>query len=71
MKYITVELQTMKDGSVANLTTVWDTRAKAEGAFHTVLAAAAQSELPAHSCTMLDSEGNIMNWQCYKKEQAE
>lgn len=68
MKYVTVELQTSADGSVANLTTVWDTRAKAEGAFHTILAAAAQSGLPAHSCTMLDSEGQIMNWQCYRAE---
>lgn len=68
MKYVTVELQTSADGSVANLTTVWDTRAKAESAFHTILAAAAQSGLPAHSCTMLDSEGQIMNWQCYRAE---
>lgn len=69
MKYVTVELQTSADGSVANLTTVWDTRAQAESAFHTVLAAAAQSGLPAHSCTMLDSEGQIMNWQCYRAEE--
>lgn len=69
MKYVTVELQTSADGSVANITTVWDTRAKAEGAFHTILAAAAQSGLPAHSCTMLDSEGQIMNWQCYRAEE--
>lgn len=69
MKYVTVELQTSADGSVANLTTVWDTRAQAESAFHTILAAAAQSGLPAHSCTMLDSEGQIMNWQCYRAEE--
>ena len=37
----------------------------------TVLAAAAQSGLPAHSCTLLDSEGNIMNWQCYRAETEE
>ena len=71
MKYVTVELQTSKDGKVANLTSVWDTRAKAEGAFHTVLAAAAQSDLPAHACVLLDSEGNVMNWQCYKRESEE
>lgn len=71
MKYVTVELQTAEDGKVANLTSVWDTRAKAEGAFHTVLAAAAQSDLPAHACVLLDSEGNIMNWQCYKRESEE
>lgn len=70
MKFVTVELQTMDDGSVANLTTVWDTRAQAEGAFHTILAAAAQSGLPAHSCTLLDGEGQVVNWQCYKKEES-
>ncbi len=68
MKYVTVELQTMEGGAVANLTTVWDTRAEAEGAFHTILAAAAKSGLPAHACTLLDSEGHMLDWQCYRKE---
>lgn len=71
MKYVTVELQTLGDGSVANLTSVWDTRAEAESAFHTILAAAAQNALPAHSCTLLDSKGNMLDWRCYGKETEE
>lgn len=71
MKFVTVELQTMEDGAVANLTTVWDTRAQAEGAFHTILAAAAQSGLPAHACTLLDGEGHTLDWRCYFKETEE
>ena len=68
MKYVTIELQTAADGTVSNLTTVWSTRSEAESAFHTILAAAAQSGLSAHSCTMLDSEGHAINWQCYKSD---
>lgn len=67
MQYVTVELQTADDGSVANLTTVWDTLPKAESAFHTILAAAAQSSLAAHSCTLLDGDGQVMDWRCYRR----
>lgn len=69
MKYVTVELQTTADGSVANLTTVWNTRSEAEGAYHTILAAAAQSGLPSHACTLLDSEGVLLSRQVYKQDE--
>lgn len=68
MKYVTIELQTAPDGSVAGITSVWDTRAEAEGAFHTVLAAAAGSGLPAHACTLIDGEGRTLDWRCYGGE---
>lgn len=70
MKYVTVELQTMQDGTVANITTCHDTRAKAESAYHTVLAAAAQSGLPAHACVLLDSDGNWLAGQCYGTDES-
>ena len=66
MKYLTIEIQTASDGSVANLTTVHETRATAESAFYSVLAAAAISTLPVHGCVLIDSEGQLLNTACYK-----
>lgn len=65
MKYLTVEIQTTVDGSVAQITAVHQTEAEAASAYHTVLAAAALSSLPAHGCVLLDSSGRLVASQCY------
>lgn len=41
-------------------------RLKAESKYHQVLAAAAISELPQHSATLLTSDGRCVMNQCYK-----
>lgn len=41
-------------------------RLKAEAKYHEVLAAAAVSELPQHSATLLTSDGRAVMNQCYK-----
>lgn len=41
-------------------------RLKAEAKYHEVLAAAAVSELPSHSATILSSDGRLIATQCYK-----
>lgn len=41
-------------------------RLKAESKYHEVLAAAAISELPQHSATLLTSDGRAIANQCYK-----
>ena len=41
-------------------------RLKAESKYHQVLAAAAVSELPQHSATLLTSDGRAIMNQCYK-----
>lgn len=41
-------------------------RLKAEAKYHEVLAAAAISELPQHSATLLTSDGRTIMNQCYK-----
>lgn len=66
MKYIVVELQTMADGSVANLVTQHDNRDQAESKFHTVLAAAAVSAMPEHSAVLLTSTGITLDSRCYE-----
>ena len=41
-------------------------RLKAESKYHEVLAAAAVSQLPQHSATLLTSDGRAIMNQCYK-----
>ena len=41
-------------------------RLKAESTFHTILAAAAISELQSHSATLLTSDGRAIMNQCYR-----
>lgn len=41
-------------------------RLKAEAKYHEVLAAAAVSELPQHSATLLTSDGRAVMNQCYR-----
>ena len=41
-------------------------RLKAEAKYHEVLAAAAISELPQHSATLLTADGRAVMNQCYK-----
>ena len=67
MKYIVIELQTSGD-SVANIVTSFDTLAQAESKYHSVLAAAAVSQLDAHSASLLTSDGYCMEYRCYHKE---
>ena len=43
-------------------------RLKAEAKYHEVLAAAAVSELPQHSATLLTSDGRAVMSQCYRHE---
>ena len=43
-------------------------RLKAESKYHEVLAAAAVSELPQHSATLLTSDGRCVMNQCYRHE---
>ena len=43
-------------------------RLKAEAKYHEVLAAAAVSELPQHSASLLTSDGRCIMNQCYRHE---
>lgn len=46
-------------------------RLKAESKYHEVLAAAAISQLPSHSATLLTSDGRAIMNQCYRHETAQ
>lgn len=65
MNYVVVELQT-NDGVTANIVTSHDSLASAESKFHTVLAAAAISNVEEHAAVLLTSEGFRVDSKCYK-----
>lgn len=64
--FIVIELQKNKDGHVANIVTEHATQPEAESKYHSVLAAAAVSELPCHSAVLVSEEGFPLMHQCYK-----
>ena len=64
-KYIVLEIQTNANGTVGNLVTAYDDRNAAESAYHSVLAAAALSDLPVHACVLMTNSGYIINAERY------
>ena len=70
-QYYIIELQKYANGEYGNLThfaydeDATKARLKAEAKYHEVLAAAAISELPQHSATLLTSDGRCVMNQCY------
>ena len=71
MKYIVIELQKSADGSIANITSAYDTLNEAYQKFHQVLAYAAVSALSVHACTMLDETGMYVDGGRFFHEQEE
>ena len=71
-QFYIIELQQYQNGEYGNLTNyAYDidpakARLKAESKYHEVLAAAAISELPQHSATLLTSDGRCIMNQCYR-----
>ena len=70
MKYLVIEIQTNADGTVGNLVYSYDNRNEAESKYHSVLAAAAISALPMHTCVLFQSDGILLARQSYVHEQA-
>lgn len=69
--YIVIELQTAADGSVGNFVWAYTSREQAEAKYHSVLAAAAVSSLPVHSCVILRNDGLQIAAQSYKHGEEE
>lgn len=69
MKYLVTEIQTMADGQIANLTSVFDDRMQAESSYHSILAAAAISQLPLHACMLFTNDGYLIMNANYTHEQ--
>lgn len=69
MKYLVTEIQTMADGQVASLVSSFDDRLQAESAYHSILAAAAISQLPLHACMLFTNDGYLIMNANYTHEQ--
>ena len=67
-KYIVVEIQTDAGGNVSTLTKQYDTENAAGAMYHTILAAAAASNLPCHACIMFMGDGSPRKWESYRHE---
>lgn len=63
--FIVIELQTNDDGQVANIVTSYESRNEAESKYHSILAAAAQSDVRTHSAVVLDERGNLEKSEYY------
>lgn len=63
--YIVIEIQAQGD-TASTLTNVYTDRQTAENKYHTVLAAAAVSNVPVHSVTMMNEFGFVIKSEYYK-----
>ena len=64
-KYIVIEIQVNADGGVGTLVNAYDSYNTAQQQYHTILAAAAVSELPVHSAVVLDVTGELIDHQAF------
>ena len=63
--YILIELQTT-NGQTANIVTPHEDKLQAESAYHSVLAAAATSQVGIHAAVLLDERGNLLKREFYR-----
>ena len=64
--YIVIELQTDATGHTSHIVTDHDTKASAESKYHSILAAAAQSNVHIHSATILTPKGYAQKNESYE-----
>lgn len=66
MKYVVIEMQTNADGTLGNFVWAFDDYNQAASKYHSVLAAAAISNLPVHSCAMMSNYGELEDVKVYE-----
>ncbi len=71
MTYIVTELQTNREGLTGTITTTYTDRYQAEQKYHSILAAAAVSDVYIHAATILDMFGGVIKSEHYRHETAE
>ncbi len=59
-RFVVVEIQVYHDGTISHLATSHSDRGEAYQKYHTVLAAAAVSDLPCHSAVIVDASGTLL-----------
>lgn len=68
MKYIVIELQTNANGTIGNLIWSFDNIDLAKSKYYAVLSAAAISNLPQHSCILIQNDGTLLKRECFIHE---
>lgn len=70
MNFIIIEMQT--NGTTTSvLKTIKSNRNEAEQQYHTILAAAAVSNVELHAASMLTENGKMVKYECYDHRQPE
>ena len=71
-RYVVIEIRTNDDGTISNTVTSFEftDREHAENKYHSVLAAAAISEKPIHSCVLMTAEGHVLDYTRYLRGNA-
>ena len=68
MKYLVIEIQKFSDGTVAvPPIATYDSYFEALSRYHTILAAAAISDVPVHTCVLLNEVGQELRMDSYNK----
>ena len=70
MNYLIVEQQT-NNGTTSVLTTTKSNINEAENKYHTVLAAAAISQVDVHSAALLNERGQFIKYECFDHTEPE
>ena len=70
MIFIVIEIQTYTDGTIGTLVNSYNNFRDAEIKYHTVLSAAAISDLPKHACVVLGNDGEFILNKCYIHDEA-
>lgn len=66
MKYIVHEYQTYEDGRVGTITNDYDRLEDAESKWHSILSAAAVSDLPCHTAVLTSADAQIWRAEHYE-----
>lgn len=69
--FTVVEIQHNADGTTGILKDAYADKNAAESKYHTVLASAAISTVPVHTCTMLGEMGEEIKHECFYHQQPE
>lgn len=64
--FIVLEVQTNKNGETATLVTSFSNKEQAESKYHSVLSAAAISDIAFHTAFLLTADGFVLNSECYE-----
>ena len=68
MKYLVIEIQKFSDGTVAvPPISTYDSFFEAVSRYHTILAAAAVSDVPVHTCCIINEVGQEIRMDSYNK----